>query len=147
MYQQLTLIGNLGNDPEMRYSNGGEAVANFSLAVSKSWAGASGQKQEKTTWFRVSIWGKQAEAVSTYLKKGSKAMVVGEIEEPRVFADRDGNHRAALEVKAQTVRFLDSRSDNANHDSAATPSPAQHAQPVAAQAAPAKNVKADDIPF
>jgi single-strand DNA-binding protein len=141
MYQQITLIGNLGNDPEMRYSNSGEAVANFSLAVSKSWTGASGQKQEKTTWFRVSIWGKSAEAVSTYLKKGSKAMVVGEIEEPRVFTDRDGNHRAALEVKAQTVRFLDSKGDSANHDNGAAP------QPVAAQTAPAKNAKAEDIPF
>jgi single-strand DNA-binding protein len=145
MYQQLTLIGNLGNDPEMRYSNNGEAVANFSLAVSKSWTGANGQRQEKTTWFRVSIWGKQAEAVSTYLKKGSKAMVVGEIEEPRVFADRDGNQRAALEVKAQTVRFLDSRSDSANHDGGGTPT--QSAQPVAAQSTPTKKVEAADIPF
>ncbi len=111
MYQQITLIGNLGNDPEMRYTPSGVPVASFSLAVNKTWTGQDGQKQDKTTWFRVTTWRKSAEIVSQYLTKGSKVMVVGEIEEARAFTDRDGNNRASLEVTAQTVKFLSGRGD------------------------------------
>ena len=106
MYQQITLIGNLGNDPEMRYTPSGVAVASFSLAVNKSWTTESGEKQDKTTWFRVTCWRKQAEVVSQYLGKGKQVMVVGEIEEARAFTDKSGNQRASLEVTATTVRFL-----------------------------------------
>lgn len=113
MYQQLTLIGNLGNDPELRYTPNGVPVASFSLAVSKSFT-KDGQRQEKTLWFRVSAWNKQAETVSQYLKKGSKVLVVGEIEEARAFIDRQGNNRASLEVTAQTIRFMDSKPGNSN---------------------------------
>lgn len=106
MYQQITLIGNLGNDPEMRYTPSGVAVASFSLAVSKSWTTEGGEKQDKTTWFRVTCWRKQAEVVSQYLGKGKQVMVVGEVEEARAFTDKSGNQRASLEVTATTVRFL-----------------------------------------
>lgn len=106
MYQQITLIGNLGNDPEMRYTGNGTPVASFSLAVNKRWTGQDGQAQDKTTWFRVTTWRKQAEIVSQYLAKGAKVMVVGEVEEAKAFTDRDGNNRASLEVTAQTVKFL-----------------------------------------
>ncbi len=71
MYQQLTLIGNLGNDPEMRYTPSGVAVTSFSLAVSRSWTGKDGQRQEKTIWFRVSAWDKLAETASQYLDQGA----------------------------------------------------------------------------
>ncbi|MCB1716148.1 MAG: single-stranded DNA-binding protein [Candidatus Competibacteraceae bacterium] len=112
MFQSVTIIGHLGQDPEMRYTNTGTPVASFSVATKKSWTSADGQRQEKTVWFRVSSWQKQAEIVTQYLRKGSKVHVVGEIEEPRVFTDRDGNARSSLEMRAFTVTFLDSRSDS-----------------------------------
>jgi single-strand DNA-binding protein len=90
MYQQLTLIGNLGRDPEMRYTPTGVPVTNFSIAVSRSWVGQDGRRQEKTLWFRVTAWRKLAETASQYLTKGSKVLVVGELEAPTTYTDRDG---------------------------------------------------------
>jgi len=113
MYQQITLVGNLGNDPEMRYTPSGAAVASFSLAVSKSWNDADGNKQQKTIWFRVSVWNKLAEICSQYLTKGKKVLVVGEVEEARAYTDKDGNPRASLEVRATQVRFLGQKGDDA----------------------------------
>lgn len=114
MYQSITLIGNLGSDPEMRYTPSGVAVASFNLAVNRSWTGQDGQRQDKTTWFRVSVWNRQAETVTQYMHKGSRVLVVGEVEEARAFTDKAGNNRASIEVKAQSVRFMDSK--NANGD-------------------------------
>ena len=105
MYQQISMIGNLGNAPEMRYTPTGVPVASFSLAVNKTWNTDAGQ-QSKTVWFRVTCWRKHAEIVSQYLEKGSKVFVVGEVEEARAFTDRDGKNRASLEVTAQTIKFL-----------------------------------------
>ena len=82
MYQQITLIGNLGRDPEMRYTPSGVPVTNFSIAVSRSWTGNDGQRQEKTVWFRVAAWQRQAETCNQYLTKGQRVLVVGEMEEP-----------------------------------------------------------------
>jgi single-strand DNA-binding protein len=112
MFQQIILIGNLGNDPELRFTPSGVAVASFSLAVNRSWTGADGERKDKSTWFRVSVWNKQAETVTQYLHKGSKVMVVGEVEEARVFTGKDGTPRASLEVKSQSVRFMDSKKDS-----------------------------------
>lgn len=112
MYQQLMLIGNLGNDPEQRYTPGGVPVASFSLAVNRNWTDADGNRQSKSTWFRVTCWKKQSEIVAQYLTKGSKVMVIGEIEEARPYTDRDGNQRASLEVTAQTIKFLSGKGDD-----------------------------------
>src|SRR5262245_1207567 len=109
MYQQITLIGNLGNKPEMRYTPSGTAVANFSLAINRRWTGNDGQQQEKTTWFRVTAWQRQAEVVSQYLDKGRRVLVVGEVTEARPWTDRDGNPRASIEVHAFEIKFLDGR--------------------------------------
>jgi single-strand DNA-binding protein len=106
MYQQITIVGNLGQDPEMRYTASGVPVTNFSVAVNKRWTGQDGQKQEKTTWFRVSTWRQLAELCSQYLTKGSQVMVIGEMDDPSVWTDRDGNHRSSLEITARDVRFL-----------------------------------------
>ena len=106
MYQQVILIGNLGNDPEMRYTPSGVPVASFSLAVNKTWTNTEGQKQDKTTWFRVTTWRKNAEIASQYLTKGQRVLVIGELEDARAYTDRDGNMRASLEVTAQTIKFL-----------------------------------------
>lgn len=111
MYQQVTLVGNLGSDPEMRYTPSGVPVASFNLAVNKTWTNQEGERQDKTTWFRVTTWRKQAEIVSQYLQKGRQVLVVGEIEDARPWTDRDGNQRASLEVTAQIVKFLGNRNE------------------------------------
>ncbi|MDQ3247685.1 MAG: single-stranded DNA-binding protein [Chloroflexota bacterium] len=118
MYQQVTLIGNVGNAPEMRYTPSGTAVTNFSLAVNKRWTGADGQTQEKTTWFRIAAWERKAETVNQYVTKGSRVMVVGEIDEAKAFTDRDGNLRASIEIKAFDVKFLDNRNQERDSTSA-----------------------------
>ena len=112
MYQQLTLVGNLGSDPVMRYTSSGVPVASFSMAVSRSWTNQEGQRQEKTIWFRVTAWRKLAETVSQYLSNGRQVMVVCEIDVPEIYTDRDGNPRVTLSVNANTVRFLGTRADN-----------------------------------
>ncbi len=136
MFQQITLVGNLGSDPEMRYTPSGVAVATFSLAVNKSWTGSDGQRQEKTTWFRVTTWRRQAEIVSQYLTKGRQVLVVGEIEDPYVFVGQDGSPRASLQVTAQVVRMIGGRGDAAMSASA----PEENA-------APAEGESEEDIPF
>jgi single-strand DNA-binding protein len=118
MYQQITLVGNLGNDPEMRYTPTGVPVANFRMAVNKTMTTQDGQRHDKTMWFRVTVWRKQAEIVSQYLTKGSKVLVSGELDEARPYTDREGNLAVSLEVTAQTVRFIGGRGDGATHESA-----------------------------
>lgn len=120
MYQQWIGIGNLGNDPEQRFTPGGVPVASFSLAVNRTWTNQDGQRQDKTTWVRVTCWKKQAEIVAQYLTKGSKVMVIGEIEEARPYTDRDGNQRASIEITAQTVKFLSGKGDGSDSDEVTT---------------------------
>ena len=110
MYQKTMIIGNLGKDPEMRYTPSGKAVTNFSVAVSRRWTDRDGQKQEKTTWFRVAAWDKLAEICNQYLKKGSQVMVEGEIEAKAYEAH--GDIIAYPELTAKEVKFLGSPSHN-----------------------------------
>ncbi len=112
MYQQITLVGNLGRDPEMRYTPSGVAVTNFSVATSRSWTGQDGQRQEKTVWFRVAAWRGLAETCNQYLTKGQRVLVTGEVEEPSTWTDQEGNTRVSLEVTARTVRFLNTRAES-----------------------------------
>jgi single-strand DNA-binding protein len=140
MYQQITLIGNLGNDPEMRYTPTGVAVTSFSLAVSRSWTGKDGQRQDKTIWFRVNAWDKLAETTSQYLSKGRQVFVTGELEEPRTFQDRDGNTRVSLEVRALTIKFLGKAADGSGAANNA-------ASTGGGQPAPAGEMHDEDIPF
>jgi single-strand DNA-binding protein len=112
MYQQITLIGNLGRDPEMRYTPSGVAVTNFSVATSRSWTGQDGQRQEKTVWFRVATWRRLAETCNQYLTKGQRVLVIGEMEEPSTWTDQEGNTRASLEVTARNVQFLSTRAES-----------------------------------
>jgi len=112
-FQQIMIIGNLGRDPEMKYTPSGVPVTRFSVAVSRSWTGQDGQKQEKTVWFNVSAWRKLAEFASQYLTKGQGVIIIGEVEEPRVWQDQSGNHRASLDITAQTIRFNGPRPDGA----------------------------------
>jgi single-strand DNA-binding protein len=120
MYQRLIIVGRLGQDPEMRYTPQGMAVASFSVATDRRWTDQSGQRQERTTWFRVSVWGKQAEACNQYLAKGRTVLVEGEINEPRVYQRRDGEWAASLDVRASNVRFLGGR-EQADESTASGP--------------------------
>ena len=112
MFQQITLVGNLGRDPEMRYTPSGVPVTSFSVATSRRYQGQDGQWQEKTIWFRATAWRKTAETVSQYLTKGSKVLIIGELEEPRPWTDKDGNTQVSLEVTVQTIKFLSARGEN-----------------------------------
>jgi len=114
MFQTIIIIGNLGRDPEMRYLSNGKAVTSFSLASNRSYKGNDGQQVKETTWFRITVWGNQAEACNQYLKKGGKVLVEGrltpdnETGSPKVFQRKDGTWGSSYEVNAQTVRFLSS---------------------------------------
>ena len=109
MYQQITLIGNLGADPEMRLTQDGTPVTSFRVATNRRWRTQDGTTQEKTVWFRVSAWRRLAEACNQYLTKGQRVLVVGEIEEPSTWTDQEGNARASLEIQARNVQFLSPR--------------------------------------
>ncbi|MGI6740839.1 MAG: single-stranded DNA-binding protein [Brevefilum sp.] len=114
MYQQITVVGYLGRDPEMRYTPGGQAVTSFSVATSRNYTSNTGQKVDETTWFRISVWGAQAESCNQYLKKGSPVLVVGRLRPdpqsggPRIYTRNDGTPGASFEITAQNVRFLSS---------------------------------------
>jgi len=118
MYQTLILAGNLGRDPEMRYTPSGQAVTSFSVATNRQYTNNNGETIKETIWFRVSVWGKMAETCNQYLKKGSKVLVEGRLTAdaatggPRIWTGQDGSPRASFEVSAQTVRFLSSRGEN-----------------------------------
>lgn len=112
MYQQITVCGNLGQDPELRQTNQGQDVCDFSVATSRTWTDDKNERQEQTTWFRVTVWGNQAQSCAQYLRKGNKVLAVGEMKEPNVWTDQQGNARASLEMTARTVRFLTPRQEN-----------------------------------
>lgn len=118
MYQSLTIVGNLGRDPEMRYTPSGQAVTSFSVATSRQYTSNSGEQVKETVWFRVTTWGKQAETCNQYLKKGSKVLVEGRLTAdpatgcPRVYTTNSGENRSSFEVSASTVRFLSSNSES-----------------------------------
>lgn len=118
MYQKITIIGNLGRDPEMRYLPSGQAVTNISVAVNHTYTDSNGQKVKETTWFRVSVWGAQAESVNQYLQQGSRVLVEGRIRpdpetgNPRIWTRNDGTPGANFEITAQRVVFLSSREED-----------------------------------
>ena len=117
MFQKIIIVGNLGGDPEMRYTPSGQAVTNFSVATNRQYTSSDGQKVKETVWFRVSAWNKQADACNNYLRKGSKVLVEGRLVPdsatggPRTFTRNDGTTGASFEINASTVRFLDPRGE------------------------------------
>lgn len=104
---RVTLIGNLGQDPEKRFTPGGQAVATFSVATSERWKDKSGQPQERTEWHKVVVWGQQAENCSQYLSKGRQVCVEGRLQ-TRQWEDKEGNKRTTTEIVAQRVLFIGS---------------------------------------
>lgn len=149
MYQQITLIGNLGSDPELRYTPTGTPVCSFRMAVKKEWQSADGEAREKVTWFRVTAWQKLAEVASQYLAKGRQVLVVGEMEEAQAYISKSGELAATNAVTAQTIRFLDSpETEMVNMQEESTDEVERPTRPKAPQKA-AKGAErlAIDIPF
>jgi single-strand DNA-binding protein len=111
MYQQITIIGNLGHDPSMKYLADGTPVTDFSVATNRRWNNADGTKGEEVVWFRVTAWRRLAETCNQYLSKGRQVMVVGRVKPARAWAGNDGEPRAQNEITAGNVIFLGSRED------------------------------------
>jgi single-strand DNA-binding protein len=105
---KVILIGNLGRDPELKYTPGQNAVCNFTLATNEQWTDKAGAKQERTEWHRIVAWGKQAEICGQYLKKGRQVYIEGSLT-TREWNDKEGNKRSTTEVKAQRVQMLGGR--------------------------------------
>jgi single-strand DNA-binding protein len=111
MFHKVILVGNLGRDPEMRYTPSGQAVTNLNVATNRTYTDGTGNQVKQTVWFRVSVWGKQAESSAQYLRKGRQVLVEGRLNpddngNPRIWNAQDGTPRASFEVTAETVRFL-----------------------------------------
>ena len=117
MYHTLIIVGNVGKDPEMRYTSSGQAVTSFSVATNRQYTDSNGEQVKETIWFRVSTWGKTAEVCNQYVKKGSKVLVEGRLApdkatgSPKIWTKQDGTSGASYDVTASTVRFLSSRQE------------------------------------
>jgi len=148
-YNKITIIGNLGRDPEMRYLPSGDPVTDFSVATSERWKDRNGQQQERTTWFRVSAFGQQAQNCKDWLHKGSSVYVEGTLSQSE-YTDREGLKRQSLEVRMREMRTLDRRSDNSDYgDSGSGGAADTGASPSYSRtpAAPPPVDDSDDIPF
>ena len=123
MYHKVIIVGNLGRDPEMRYTPSGQAVTSFSVAVDDSYTSKNGDRVKRTIWIRISAWGKLAETCNNYLQKGRKVLVEGTLTSdpntgnPRVYTRQDGTAASSYEVRADTVRFLSSKSEDTGSSS------------------------------
>jgi len=105
-WHQTIIVGNLGGDPELKYLQSGQAVCNFSVAVSERWRDRqTNEQREKTTWYRVDVWGAQAEHCNTYLSKGRQVMVIGNVTAD-AYMNNNGEAAASLKLTARTVQFL-----------------------------------------
>ncbi|MCZ7539689.1 MAG: single-stranded DNA-binding protein [Anaerolineae bacterium] len=110
-YQYTVIIGNVGRDPEMRYTQSGVAVCSFSVAVSRRWMDKnSNEQREKTTWFKVSAWRQLGETANQYVHKGMQIMVAGEVD-ASAYVGQDGQPRASLEITARDIQFLGRRGE------------------------------------
>lgn len=129
---KVILIGNLGRDPELRSTASGNLVANFPIATTEVWTGKDGQKQERTEWHRIVVWGKQAEICNQYLVKGKQVFVEGTLQ-TRSWEDRDGNKRYTTEVKGLRVLMLGKPEGKRSTEEPAPPADTDYSD--------------DDIPF
>ena len=108
-WHQTIIVGNLGADPELRYLQSGRAVCNFSVAVTERWRDRqTNEQQERTTWYRVAVWGGQAETCNTYLSRGRQVMVIGNVR-ARGYINNNGEAAASLDLTARDVRFMSGR--------------------------------------
>ncbi|SRR5579871_3229698 len=148
---KVILVGRLGRDPETRYTGSGQAVCNFSLATDETYKDRSGERQKRTEWHKIVVWGKQAEIAQQYLKKGAQIYLEGRIQS-REWMDKENQKRTSFEIVCSNFRMLGSRADSvgggaargaaagADFDSAEGPAPAEHE-------ASGPEVSDEDIPF
>jgi single-strand DNA-binding protein len=146
------LVGRLGRDPETRYTGGGQAVANFSLATDESYKDRNGERQKRTEWHKIVVWGKQAEIAQQYLKKGSLVFIEGRIQS-REWQDKEGQKRTSYEIVANNFRMLGGRTESAASAAAGAgagsdaESQAPHAEEPAAGGGGGAEISDEDIPF
>jgi single-strand DNA-binding protein len=138
------LVGRLGRDPETRYTAGGQAVCNFTLATDETYRDRAGERQKRTEWHRIVVWGKQAEIAQQYLRKGSLIFVEGRIQ-TRQWDDREGQKRTTVEIVANNFRMLGSRGDGGGAPPAAPGESEAHA-PITDDM-PSTEISDEDIPF
>ncbi|HYJ90616.1 MAG TPA: single-stranded DNA-binding protein [Pyrinomonadaceae bacterium] len=147
-FNKIIIVGNLGRDPELRYTPQGTAVCNFSVATTEKRRDKSGEYQDVTTWFRVTLWDKKAEVAAKYLQKGKPVYIEGRLKLDE-WTDRDGNNRYTLDVTATDMQFIGSASDRdsgyaSDSGDMEMPSEPASSSSTAAATAPAAD---DDIPF
>lgn len=142
-FNKITIVGNLGKDPELRYTPQGNAVCNISVATNEKRRDKTGDMQDVTTWFRITLWGKQAENASKYLTKGSPVYVEGRLKVEE-WSDRDGKTRYTLDVQATDMQFLgNSRGD----EFSGTQSNDFADEPISNSGGSFSQPSDDDIPF
>jgi len=142
---KVILVGRLGRDPETRFTSSGQAVSNFSLATDETYKDRNGERQKRTEWHKIVVWGKQAEIAQQYLKKGSLIYVEGRIQ-TRQWDDREGQKRTSYEIVATNFRMLGGRAEAA----AAAGGAGETEAPAAAAAdelGPGPEISDEDIPF
>src|SRR5664279_760978 len=132
---KVMLIGNLGKDPEVRFTASGQAVASFSLATSEKFKGKNGEWEERTEWHNITLWGKLAEIAGEYLAKGKTVFIEGRLQ-TRKWQDRDGKDRFTTEIVGEKMQMLSRKEGNAQHEEAAS-----------SLEEPAPLTNDDDIPF
>jgi len=141
------LLGNLGKDPELRYTSGGKAVATFSLATSERWSAADGQKQESTTWHNIVVWGKLAEVMKEYLSKGQQVFIEGRIAN-RSYDDKEGVKKYISEVVVTNFSFVGNKGDNKGSGASGGSGGYSQATPSDMPSGPpAGGGSDDDLPF
>ncbi|HCM40625.1 MAG: single-stranded DNA-binding protein [Bdellovibrionales bacterium GWC1_52_8] len=151
---KVILVGRLGQNPEVRYTPSGAAVANFSVATNESWMDKSGQKQERTEWHRVVVWGKLADLCKQYLAKGRQVYVEGRLQ-TRQWQDKDNQTKYTTEIQAQTVQFLGAGQTERGADQMGAqdsgPNPGNQSGPSESSGSSGQqgpgNFTEDDIPF
>lgn len=142
---KVILIGNLGSDPEVRYTPSGAAVANFNIATNENWKDKNGQDQERTEWHRIVVWGKLAELCGEYLSKGRTVYVEGRLQ-TRDWTDKEGNKRYTTEIVANTIQFLGGPGDKSKGYAEAKPASVPNTA-IAGANKGASSPLEDDIPF
>ena len=151
---KVMLIGNLGKDPEIRYMPSGDAIANLTLATTENWKDKAGEKQEKTEWHRISMFGRLAEIAGEYLKKGSSVYIEGKLQ-TRKWQDKEGNDRYTTEIVANEMKMLGSRASGGDTGMERTAPMAGGSKPARPASTPASTATGgsgfddmeDDIPF
>lgn len=144
---KVILVGRLGRDPETRFTGGGQAVANFTLATDSTYKDRSGERQKRTEWHRIVAWAKLAEICQQYLKKGSLIYIEGRLQ-TREWEDKAGQKRTTTEIVASEMRMLGSRGDSASSGASASHAAEPDAMPAAEDmGAHDANISDEDIPF